>query len=306
MSEAKIDFVGFTFNGRHSSEFGIVRTSDGSRFNENLLPTISVKTVQAPGADETYFFESNYTQQIFDIPFAFDALTEQQFQDLQGWFGDKKIHDLIFDERPYKIYKAKVTGSATIKHIPFTEGDTNRVYKGEGNIQLTAYNPFARSAFKFLDQATEEQLKNRQEWENAARMLETQGDFDILLDDSNLVKLYNPGNKESDCIIKFNFNDGVIPSGAISINNIDNLVLKLAFKEIKKQGDDTSVAFNSKLNLVEGYKDGIKTGNLYNQYVTAGDFFKIPKTTKTTTPVQLTIEGPVNNFSGIEYDYYYF
>jgi hypothetical protein len=34
------DYVGFTFNGRHSSSLGIVRISDGSRFNENLLPTI--------------------------------------------------------------------------------------------------------------------------------------------------------------------------------------------------------------------------------------------------------------------------
>jgi len=34
------DYIGFTFNGIHSSELGIVRTSEGSRFNENLLPTI--------------------------------------------------------------------------------------------------------------------------------------------------------------------------------------------------------------------------------------------------------------------------
>jgi hypothetical protein len=43
MSDKQIelqDFIGFTFNGKHSSELGIVRTSDGSRFNENLLPTI--------------------------------------------------------------------------------------------------------------------------------------------------------------------------------------------------------------------------------------------------------------------------
>ena len=42
------DFVGFTYNNVHSSSLGIVRTSDGSRFNENLLPTIQDKTVQVP------------------------------------------------------------------------------------------------------------------------------------------------------------------------------------------------------------------------------------------------------------------
>jgi hypothetical protein len=53
---------------------------------------------------------------------------------LKVLFGDKKIHDLILDEAPYKIYRAKVTGNASIKHIPFAEGATNRVYKGEGTI----------------------------------------------------------------------------------------------------------------------------------------------------------------------------
>jgi hypothetical protein len=50
-AEFKGDYMGFSFgigekdaNGNekliHSSELGIVRTSDGSRFNENLLPTM--------------------------------------------------------------------------------------------------------------------------------------------------------------------------------------------------------------------------------------------------------------------------
>jgi hypothetical protein len=42
---------------------------------------------------------------------------------------------LIFDERPYKAYRAKVTGTATIKYIPFNEGEgRERIYKGEGSI----------------------------------------------------------------------------------------------------------------------------------------------------------------------------
>jgi hypothetical protein len=41
---------------------------------------------------------------------------------------------LIFDETPYKAYQAKITGSATMKYIPFEEGATNRLYKGEGSV----------------------------------------------------------------------------------------------------------------------------------------------------------------------------
>jgi hypothetical protein len=38
--EFKGDYMGFTYNNIHSSTLGIVRTSNGSRFNENLLPTM--------------------------------------------------------------------------------------------------------------------------------------------------------------------------------------------------------------------------------------------------------------------------
>lgn len=301
------DFIGFTFNNIHSSELGIVRTSDGSRFNENLLPFISDKTVQAPGTDGTYFFESNYTHQVFDVPFAFGSLTEEQFQKLKRWLGDKKIHDLIFDEAPYKIYRAKITGSATIKHIPFAEGETNRIYKGEGSIQFTAYDPFARSAFKFLEQATPEQRKHEQEWIAAAGMLETQGAFDQL--SGNEISLYNPGVKEADFIlgIKFNSDDNKIPSGSIGIDGADS-ILKLNFREITKQKlEDVEIRFNSKLNLIEGYDgSGIKTGSIYNRFITSGDFFKIPVSTDTSSPIKMIFENVNGLFSSIDYNYYYF
>jgi hypothetical protein len=52
MSDFKGDYLGFSFGTKsdgvtpmHSSDLGIVRTSSGSRFNENLLPTIQDKTV---------------------------------------------------------------------------------------------------------------------------------------------------------------------------------------------------------------------------------------------------------------------
>ena len=102
MGVTKQAFVGFTYNGKHSSELGIVRVSDGSRFNENLLPTIKDKTVQVPGGDGTYYFGSEYTQRQFTINFAFDSLTEERIRELKTWLGDKKIHKLSFDEAEHK------------------------------------------------------------------------------------------------------------------------------------------------------------------------------------------------------------
>ena len=262
MSEIKhIDYVGFTFNGKHSSELGIVRTSEGSRFNESLLPTIQDKTVQVPGGDGMYHFGSYYTQRQFNISYAFDSLTEAQLNEIKQWLGDKKIHTLIFDEMPFKTYQAKVTGSASIKHIPFTEGETNRIYKGEGSIQFTAYDPYARCKEKYLDNDYYKKFNNIEEWKDAANLLVSQGNYDIRA--VNTVKLYNPGDKEADFILTFRFDNGIIPAGKISLN-ADS---QLSIKQISRLGEDTHIKINTKLNLIEGYVDERKSGNIYNRFI---------------------------------------
>ena len=322
-SQYSSDYIGFTFNGVHSDTLGIKRTSEGSRFNENLLPTIQDKTVQVPGGDGMYHFGSYYTQRQFNISYAFDALTESQLARIKAVFGDKKIHDLIFDEAPYKVYKAKVTGSASIKHIPFAEGETNRIYKGEGSIQFTAYDPYARSVKKFLNQYDN---INKDEWKAASGMLEEKGSYDE--PNGNAIDLYNPGVKETDFILKLNFDEQHIPGGKLMIQ-VDGTTLEpsLEFNTIQaKVGRDgradSFVCFNTKLNLIEGYKNigdstgdiFVKSGLIYNEYISGGTFFKIPQTFDFLEPdsprsIQLIGDGEFLSqryYRDISYDYIYF
>ena len=58
MSVLDRDFIGFSFDDVHSSDLGVLRVSDGSRYNEYLLPTSQDVTVQVPGGDGTYYFGS--------------------------------------------------------------------------------------------------------------------------------------------------------------------------------------------------------------------------------------------------------
>ena len=310
MSVLKGDYIGFSYNGKHSSDLGIIRTSDGSRFNENLLPSMQDKTVQVPGGDGSYFFGTQYAARQFSISFAFDSLTEEQLQGLKRLFGDKKVHPLIFDEIPYKVYWAKVTSSATIKYIAFEEGETNRIYKGEGDIQFTAYNPYAKVNHKFLNQYTEEQQLFSDEWNDAAQLLETQGNFDRL--NRNQIALYNPGDAESDFILTLQFVNGKIPASKLSLGNTTGAEPQLAFKEIVAQGQDAVLKINTKTNLFEGFdKNGRKTGNVYNRAIIAGTFFKIPMTTEINNPVCLVLDNSNNILANLsemplEYDYIYF
>lgn len=150
MGVLKGDFIGFTIGDYHSSDLGIIRTSDGSRFNENLLPTFTDKTAKVPGRDETLYFRTEYDKKEFPISFAFDSLTESQFRLLKQVLGKKEIQNLIFDEHPYKVYRVKPSSAPTIKYICFEE-NSERVYKGEGSITFVAYYPFAKSRFKYKE-----------------------------------------------------------------------------------------------------------------------------------------------------------
>ena len=189
------DFIGFTFNNIHSSDMGIIRTSDGSRFNENLLPTFADKTVKIPGGYGTYYFGSNYTQRQIPISVATDELTETQFRQLKQWLGDKQIHPLVFDEAPYKTYMVKTSSIPTLKFICFdnitknnSEMIVNRLYKGEGSLQFIAYFPFARCTKKYLSEYTD---SNKEEWADASGLLSTQGSYDGT---GTTINLYNPGD----------------------------------------------------------------------------------------------------------------
>jgi hypothetical protein len=44
------DVIGFSFNGKHSIEdFKIYRTSNGNRFDDNLISPLSERVVDIPG-----------------------------------------------------------------------------------------------------------------------------------------------------------------------------------------------------------------------------------------------------------------
>jgi hypothetical protein len=91
--------------------------------------------------------------------------------------------------------------------------------------------------------------------------------------------LYNPGDVEADFKL-------IIPIGAIfsgikindGINDLESHTLNFNAKpsHVTVKGSDTHLLFNSKTNLVEGLKNGIRTGNLYNEYIGNGHWFRIP------------------------------
>lgn len=145
----KGSYLGFTFNDIHSSSLGIVRTGDPYLQN-TAMPTIKDKTTEIVGRDGAVYFGASLIKQVFPTAFAFVGVTEEQLRAIKQLTNDKQIHDLIFDEHPYKVYSAKITDSATISHIAF-EKDGARFYNGSGTLTFTAFYPLARSRLEYLE-----------------------------------------------------------------------------------------------------------------------------------------------------------
>lgn len=309
----KGDFIGFSFNEHRSESLGIVRVSDGSRYNEDLVPTTQDKTVQVPGGDGFYYFGSDYTQKPFTIPIAFDELTEKQFRELQQVFGTKELGKLVFDERPYKYYMVK-SGKPQLKYICFGK-DGERIYKGEGTLTFTAYYPFAKSAFKFLEKEIEKETgkevyvlrktyPNIEEWAEASGM-KARGILDTIPAESTEntypISVYNAGDLEADFILKFNGAPNSAMNIELSQQNVGDKKAVLNLKSFSLKNTDTGFQINTKTNLIEGFNAEGLTGTLYNENITQGDFFKIPPREEGYR-ISVTGATPIE----IVYDYIYY
>ena len=291
----KGDFIGFTFNGIHSSAMGIAHISNGSRYSESLLPASSDRTQNVPGGDGTYYFGSEYTQRQFNVDFATDELSEVQFRQLRAWLGDRGIHELIFDEAPYKVWSVKCTGTPSFNFICFKEGPNNRTYKGEGQITFTAYYPFARCYDKSFSDYSE--FSNCSEWQAASGLLENDPTSAAM---GSSFDLYNPGDISAPFKFFVPFTSGSIPSFTLAVTSGE----ALQFSDMAAAASDSGICIDTKSNLVSGYVGTVSsyelTSNLYNRYKTAGTFFKIPVVTSSS---ELDLTSGQSGY--LRYDYLY-
>lgn len=325
------DYIGFSFGGVHSSSLGIVRVSDGSRYTQNLLPSFSDRTATVAGKNGVYYFGTDYSQNQISLSIAFDCVEETQIKEMRQLFApDGTLKELWFDELPYKSVMAKIGAAPQLKYIVFEElhleqkdGEIiqtkKRIYKGEGTLQFVVYSPFARGRFKYLSEANTDEITNKSEWIDAVKLLNEQGNYD---GSGATVQVYNPGDMPTPCKIYFSKEDFTNLSQIdLGTSNPETRSATLHFSDKKEIADDDAyVCVDSKTCLIEGCDSSyVKSGTLYNRYITSGDFFSIPvepgngadqeiyatfrKTVKTDETAE-TDKDP--KIAGIEYDYLYY
>jgi hypothetical protein len=83
-----------------------------------------------------------------------------------------------------------------------------RVYRGEGTLSLTAYQPYARSRTKTIEglgRLDEDVYLNcYHQWQDASGILKKLNNYDGT---TSPIKIYNPGDMETDFTLEFDINE---------------------------------------------------------------------------------------------------
>lgn len=362
----KGDFLGFSFDNIHSSNLNIVRVSDGDRYTEDLYPEFEDNTLAMPGRDGEFYFGSNFKSKSISIRIAFDGITERNFRQIQKLFSVRKPCKLVFDERPYKVYTAKLTEPIQLDYICFDESKKvasttaypglriirdnssweresiypyikqegkQRIYKGEGTINLICTYPFAKSQFKTLEEYTD--YSNVSEWKDDSGILSAAEYNAWGLDTVHLssdaagynaeIPVYNAGDIDAPFYLFIPYaNTGDYTYGQISPETGDYILIdmdnaSLILKPItarKHLISENGIIINTNNHLIEGVvchsiEDGwTTTGEIYNNYIAGGDFGKIECTdfNLSTTEGRQQIRLNCANAAGVQiaYNYLYY
>ena len=320
----KGDFIGFSFNGFHSSDLGIIRTSEGSRYKESPLPPFQDQTVQIPGGDGSYYFGTTYANRQFPISIAFDELSEENFRKMRTVFSGEEMGKLIFDETPYKYYMVKMASPPQLNYICFGRTGEPRVYKGEGTLSFVAFYPFAKSIHLSLAKSSEIDgeghtvytyyedfdVENREEWAGASRLpigpVKTSG---------KNIAIENAGDKPMPWVATYLINDAG-QSRKIELTRVSCGGASLEFDNgITLENGDTGIQIDTKKNLIRGitragtiqHPTFRSTSNVYNKYITKGDFFEIPLGASSfVSDFSNEPEGKEFICSKLDYEYIYY
>ena len=175
-------------------------------------------------------------------------------------FSYKGLKKLIFDEYPYKYYMVRPTQPPVLSYLCFEEpysespdenviwnetkigSNLQRIYKGEGSVQLIAYYPYARG------------IKSVSIGYNA-----------------NGTRVINQGDLPAELEIIYSF-ASVVNGFTISLIG-EERNQSFSVNSFVPVSGDTYLLVNSHTQLLEGLDSNKqKTGNLYNRYILEGDF----------------------------------
>lgn len=150
------DFLGFRFGNIHTKDLHLTVVSSSNRYQKNLLPTPTDYTVDVPGGNGKYYFGQTFQPREIKVNIAFEDIDEPTWRCMAQIFSTDHLRDLVFDENPYKTYRAKLKSAPDLKFVCFKDRNTQeRIYKGEGTLTFICYHPLAYCFNKYIVRAAD-------------------------------------------------------------------------------------------------------------------------------------------------------
>ena len=291
-------YLGFTFAGHHSSEFGILVVSDGSRYHQNLSSSFNDTVTSVPGYNGSYYFGTQIGNKDFEFNCAFDDITTHTRDEIQHWLYPNRVGWLILDEAPYKKYLVKISQPINFSYLPFNRYDSHNNYiferdilKGEFTISFFSFKEYAvgneefeRPVISNNEPITQYMVDSGlipQDYNTLNNYVLLSGDIitDSINLNYNIFSIYNAGNGIATADFYFNVNkeDLNIDIEFKNLENGQSYILKNFSNEEKLKNYDKyrveilgnkreiwAYGLNELDNKVEESKTNI--GGYYNQY----------------------------------------
>lgn len=238
---------------------------------------------------------------------------------------EKTVSETVIDEETQEETTVNTTVRERERIYPYQKlSGTERIYKGEGTINFVAYYPFAKSVYKQLPSTEEESS-----WAISSGILKSSeyANFDIYNNETGVVNIYNAGDISTGFRLYFPstatsneitliYKSNALLSQPAAILKLEPIVLKPNSKNGNQELIyDIGFIVDTNNGLILGVSDigydiagnAIYTtsGNIYNEYVDSGYFFKLEPNFDKTDGATLQIEGGVEGIK-IFYDYLYF
>lgn len=154
--------------------------------------------------------------------------------------------------------------------------------------------------------------------------------IDKYIPETHIIDVYNPGDIATPPQIYISFGaDGKINASGVGVAGAAD-TRRIKWGEItRKISNEEGIVINCQNHLIEGVADSMPgkgdgvvfddtgrlvsyttSGNIYNEFITSGDFFKIPVSlVDATKPLSLNFNGKPTSATkkavGVSYDYYY-
>ena len=161
------EFIDFSFDGKHISEFGLVAVSDSDRHSTDASPSFSDETSKVNDLSGQYFWGTTFDAGKKNFKLATDGMTEKQLSAFKKHFIPGRYGKLILDERIGRYCYARVSSVITLSFVPFQEDITiqgvsfqTNIYKGEASISFEMDYPFWRAESNYIAAAlTQESVR---------------------------------------------------------------------------------------------------------------------------------------------------